>query len=319
MSLSEEFHAKEFTPVPWIYKKAPFDLQENFFLLGSCFAQEFYQALVSLGQRVFLNPFGNLFNPLSLGKAMSLLQDNGWDPRTEIFEHKGLWRHPDFHTSFADPDRNKALENHKLSLSLGKMALHKASVVIITFGTAFYYKFKETGAIWANCHELPGDRFERLRASVEEMTLMWTPLLTELKLQGKKVFLTLSPVRHLRDDPVENSLSKAILRVFIQNLLDRDLGVYFPAYEILLDELRDYRWYAEDLAHPSSQAAEYITARFWEATAGKHLKEMGLEFKTLQHRASHIPLHPHSKENLERLASESLRWEKFYKKYPKES
>lgn len=288
------------TPVRWNYPGPLLTRGESFFLLGSCFSGEFARLLESFGEEHCLNPFGTLYDPTSMVRALEILEKDDWKAEEELFFHKGLWRHPDFNTDAAHPDRDRAVEKLYQARDRGRQAWGRSTVAVFTYGTAFSYRHRDTARIWANCHTLPGFQFQRRPGDPHTLAQEWEPVLTLLKARGTKVFLTLSPVRHLRNDAGENSLSKALLRVFLHLLEQKGLGTYFPASEILLDELRDYRWYAEDMVHPSPQAAGYITGRFWDGIAGQELKERAEAYGALVKEFRHRPRHPGSGEDQKR-------------------
>ena len=177
---------------------------------------------------------------------------------------------------------------------MGKEALRRADVVIITFGTAWIYRLKESGRVVANCHKQPQRIFERELLSAETIAGRYIELL-QGALKDKQVIFTLSPVRHLGDGLEGNSLSKATLRVAINQIVEHCHNAeYFPSYEIQNDELRDYRFYAEDMTHPSSQAVDYIWERFSAVAFDERHKELMKEVATITSAAEHRPFNPQS-------------------------
>ena len=243
--------------------------------LGSCFADNIAAKLAEYYFQITANPFGTLYNPLSIAQALSLQEV------PELVEWGGLYHSMYHHGSFSASDRLQTEQNIRRSISLLQRAFAEASVVIITFGTAWVYE--RNGQVVANCHKIPSDRFTRRRLSVDEIVSAWQPILAARP--DKHFIFTVSPIRHIKDGLHENQLSKSTLLLAIDQLVNQcstmgaplsygvpannvqrgvtDGGVgVFPSYEILLDELRDYRFYADDMLHPSPVAVQYIWERF---------------------------------------------------------
>lgn len=229
------------------------------------------EPLGALGCPVWANPFGPLYNPLSVARLLIRAAQKDLAPvpaDEEFFNHGGLWRHPEASSRLAHPDRDEAVRRFSQAVGQARQGLMEAEVAVLTLGTAEVWSSRQTGKTWANCHTLPQDQFVRRTAALEEMTQaltealgLWKALHPELKL-----ILTLSPVRYHKPDGAQASLSKALLRIVCHQVAAASPLVtdYFPAAEILLDELRDYRWYAEDRRHPSDEASLYIAERFWK-------------------------------------------------------
>jgi hypothetical protein len=235
--------------------------------MGSCFAEHIGEALTSNQFHALCNPTGSLFNPSSIASALRRLLDGRAYSRGDVFSHDGLWKSFDHHSSFADSDPDDALCAMNDRFSLAAALLPELDFLLVTFGTAAVYCHKETGRIAANCHKLPHDRFERRLLSVEEIVTDYRALFARLleRRPALSIIITVSPVRHLRDDPHENQVSKSRLIAAVDELERLFPQVYyFPAYEIMMDELRDYRFYEADMAHPSETAVCYIWERFCE-------------------------------------------------------
>jgi hypothetical protein len=238
-------------------------------LLGSCFADEMGSKLTENGFSVLSNPFGTLYNPASL--AALLLRSVSERETTELFHaDDGLWHSWMHHSRFSSPDKEELRQRISQATEQTARFLRTARVLIVTFGTAIIYRLKADGMLVANCHKQPDTLFRRERMSAYDIVDQWTMVLQLLHAVNPdlQVIFTVSPVRHKRDGMHVNQISKGILLVAVDELVERvkaDLRVdYFPAYEILLDELRDYRFYADDMVHPSSLAVEYIWQRFQE-------------------------------------------------------
>lgn len=273
-------------PQPWISHST------RFVLLGSCFAENIGQRLIDYRFQVDMNPFGVLYNPLSIAQALERLAENRPFVADELFEHNSLWHSWMHHGSFSDQSKEKALEKMNERFVLANQNLKKTDLLIITFGSAWVYEFD--GRVVANCHKVPNNRFVRRRLTVNEIVARYTQLFAALRQQNPKlkVLLSVSPIRYLRNDATENQTSKATLllatEALCQQLPDVD---YFPAYEILLDELRDYRFFADDMVHPSPMAVQYIWERFAQTYFTPETCALLPEIDKENRRAAHRPLH----------------------------
>lgn len=226
---------------------------DKLLLIGSCFSDNIGAMMAEYGLHVVCNPTGVLYNPLSIATAL-----NG-DMRVEIVEHEGLYHSMSHHSRFSGPDRDEVLGRCLRSLMDLHQAMAAAQWVFVTFGTAYVYY--RNGQVVANCHKLPEREFQRRRIDIDDILSAWRPIIRNNS--DKHFVFTVSPIRHQRDGLHANQLSKAVLLFAIERLQQEfaEEVQYFPAYEILLDELRDYRFYAEDLVHPSQVAVGYIWQR----------------------------------------------------------
>lgn len=250
--------------------------EDKILMVGSCFSDEIGDQMKQRYLNVSCNPFGTLYNPLSIAQALTMTE------MPPLVEHDGLWHSMAHHGSFSRADKHEAEQAVAASIAVMQQALQEATVVIVTFGTAWVYE--QDGVIVGNCHKLPENCFRRRRLRVDEIVETWRPLLE--RYPDKHWLFTVSPIRHIRDGLHENQLSKATLLQAVE-----ELGDYFPSYEIMLDELRDYRFYADDLVHPSSMAVNYIWERFVDTFCTQQTKnELVLQHKRWRHE-QHIPLH----------------------------
>lgn len=270
----------DIAPSPW-----KIGYEDNILLLGSCFADSIGQIMAEHYLNVTCNPFGTLYNPLSIAQALQMTEV------PPLIEHDGLWHSMAHHGSFSRASRDEAEQAVKASIETMQAALQQASVVIVTFGTAWVYEM--SGEIVGNCHKLPESSFTRRRLSVEEIVAAWQPILE--RYPNKHWLFTLSPIRHIRDGLHENQLSKATLLQAVEQIVNgkwtNGKSHYFPSYEIMLDELRDYRFYADDLVHPSSLAVRYIWERFVDTFCTPQTKnELMIQHKRWQY-DHHRPLH----------------------------
>ena len=278
----------------------PYDRQlsydDRLLALGSCFATEIGRRMAESKFRIAVNPSGVLFNPLSIVRTLRRYRDGRPVAKEELQHADGRWFHYDFHGSLAGDTADEALTRIDAAVAEGARALHEASAVLLTLGTAWVYERTDTGDVVANCHRQPAERFRRRRLSVEEVVSAIESVLPD-ESSGKRILLTVSPVRHLGDGLAGNAVSKAVLRLAAEELSERHAQVaYFPAYEILTDDLRDYRFYADDLVHPSQQAQQYIWELFTAATLTEEALRKLPQVEAVTTAAGHRPLHPESDE-----------------------
>lgn len=274
------------TPLP---RKIGYD--EPLLMLGSCFADEMRMWLSALKFSAAGNFAGPLFNPESIAAAIDrALEGHTVSASSLTRSAEGLYFSYDTATSFDDTDAEAvAARCNEATRTLGE-ALRNARHIFLTFGTAWVYRLRETGEVVANCHKQPQALFQRERLSVEAIVERYTALF-EGALSGKQIILSVSPIRHLGDGLEGNAVSKATLRLAAEMLAERfpKQVHYFPAYEILLDDLRDYRFYANDLCHPSSQAVAYIRECFTEAAFAPATRERMRQVEQLLAFCAHRP------------------------------
>ncbi|MBR2194501.1 MAG: GSCFA domain-containing protein [Salinivirgaceae bacterium] len=234
---------------------------DKYLMLGSCFTENIGQKLLAAKMNVVVNPTGILFNPESIAEAIDKAIEGMPVCENDVFEHNGLWSNLMFHGRFSSPNKQDALNRMNEGISLAHKQLTEASMLILTFGTAFVYRNKADGRVVANCHKLPASNFERQILNVQEIICKYSELFERLSVLNPKlqIVLTISPVRHLRDGAHANQLSKSTLLLASDQLVQHYGNVhYFPSYEIMMDDLRDYRFYANDMVHPSDMAVDYI-------------------------------------------------------------
>ena len=241
--------------------------KNSILFVGSCFADEIGRRCTERYFDTRVNPFGVLFNPCSISDCLGLLEGYGINAEQcsfipeDVIETVGGFCSFHHHGSMARPTAQEFLDNANQVLADASEFYYREGWVVVTLGTAFIYTDKETGNVVANCHKLPADRFERTMIDADQVYDALSQYVAA-RPQRQWIF-TVSPVRHLADGLHANTLSKATLHMGIEKLVNRYPNAhYFPAYEILIDELRDYRFYADDMMHPSAQAADYIFERF---------------------------------------------------------
>ena len=264
------------------------------FALGSCFSEAMASRLAHLKYNVTSNPFGPLYNPSSLASCIRRVAACRGFEMDELCVWRGVWFSTDSHTLMASPSAEQTLLQLNSALVAAHQALVRADYVILTLGTNRVYE--REGRVVANCHRLPAEQFECRSLGVGEIVEELVSV-CQNELAGKQIILTVSPIRHLKDGLAENSLSKATLRVAAAEVAERLPQVcYFPAYEALVDDLRDYRFYAADMVHPSEQAVEYV----WGLFAGCYLSSadeaLNQSIMRLVRSCQHRPLNPSSPE-----------------------
>lgn len=229
-------------------------------MLGSCFTDNIGKRLNGDMFDAVINPTGTLYNPLSVANAIDRLISGKPYKESDLFSHLGLWRSFDHHSSFASAGKEKTLEAINDSLQSGVEALARASVLVVTWGSAIAYRHLSTGKIVANCHKLPAHDFEVEQLSVGEIAERWALTLKRLLSINPdiKIIYTVSPIRHRSYGMAGNTHSKAKLIEAAHLFADGSNSIYFPSYEIMMDDLRDYRFYAADMIHPSETACDYI-------------------------------------------------------------
>jgi len=258
---------------------------------GSCFTENIGKNLEDLSFNVRINPFGVVYNPLSLLNSLGILIDGEEFKSEELEYHNELWFSWDHHSSFSNPDREECLKRINQEIKKSSKHLHKSDFLLITFGTAWVYRLKKTGVIVSNCHKLPEKEFDRILISPEDIISSWKVFIPEILRKNKnlKIIFTVSPVRHWKDGAHGNQVSKAVLLLAIEEIckLFPENTEYFPAYEILLDDLRDYRFYSDDLMHPNSLAIKYIWELFEKVYFDKETCEINKELEKLIRARNH--------------------------------
>mgnify|MGYP001555337518 FL=1 len=271
------------------------------FLAGSCFTEHISAGLASYKFEILENPNGILFNPFSIARSLiSYIENRRYTPG-DLFYHNELWSSWDHHSRFSGIEPESVLHQINASQDRAHTFLKEADWVMLTFGSAFVYQIG-AGQVVANCHKMPPQTFSRRLAGVEEIVSALDNLIHRLFLFNPKIriIFTISPVRHLRDGFIENNRSKAVLITAVHQLIDKfEKLFYFPAYELLIDDLRDYRFYAEDMVHPNYLATDYVWKKFAAACLEPSLipfmKEMDIINRAMNHRAFNPDSNAHQK------------------------
>jgi len=270
----------------------PFQIsyQDPILLLGSCFSDHIGTFLAKNRFFVHSNPFGTLFNPVSIANVLKMTMEPELFTEDYRYFFDNHWISFAHHGSFSHADEEIFTKQINEQWHNTRAFLEKAKFLFITFGTAYYYRFIERDLVVANCHKIPNVQFEKNRLEIDDIVQKTGQIVQKIgQINPKlKIIFTVSPVRHLGDGFHENQLSKSVLHLAIEQLTDNKTVFYFPAYEILMDDLRDYRFYAEDLCHPGENAVRYIEEffadTFFSPTTKTQQKEIEKENKFLNHR-----------------------------------
>jgi hypothetical protein len=292
---------------------------ESLFLVGSCFAEHIGAKLLAHKFQLIENPFGILYNPLSILKFFkSIAKEKNYTPK-DLESKDGIYCHFDAHGRLNDADQQIVCQNLNNSIQLSFQQIKKVSWLILSLGTSFYYEHRVKKTIVANCHKFPSSQFLRKRLSVEENFQTLTRISSIVKNLNPNIniLLTVSPVRHIRDGLQENQLSKAALLLAVNQLQQSEENVfYFPSYELLLDDLRDYRFYKSDMLHPNTQAIEYIWQKFETSFIHPESRLINNKINEFIRGLNHKAFHPKSEKHLVFLRNLLKRIENFEADYP---
>ncbi|GAB4375959.1 MAG: GSCFA domain-containing protein [Salibacteraceae bacterium] len=307
------------TQLPFSAFPFQIDHTQRLFLIGSCFTENIGERLKANKFVVNLNPFGILFNPFSIVVAFERMLSQRTYTADDLLQAGEYWVSLDHHSRFSRRNRQESVEAINSSLRNGSETLRQAAVIFITLGTSWVYRHNNTGHIVANCHKLPASEFskELLSAQDVHLTLRHIPQMLRANGLNPQVVFTVSPVRHLKDGFVENQRSKAQLISAVHAVVDEFENChYFPAYELLMDDLRDYRFYASDMVHPSTQAVDYVWDHFKAAFFSDETRIICDEVRSVVQAAQHKPIDPESN-SFQRFARKQLSLiQGLNKKYP---
>ncbi len=289
------------TPIQITPAGSKINLPSRILTIGSCFAQVIGQRLKDNKLAACVNPFGTVYNPLSVCKLIGYAAGQTMPAEDSYLERQGLNYHFDFHTGFSATSRPGLEAKIAETLDTIHAFLSSADWLMITLGTAFAYERTDNGQLVSNCHKMPARHFHKRLLTIEEITEHFDRMFNMLESFNPKLrfIVTLSPVRHLRDTLTDNSVSKASLRVAIAHLQQKypDKVFYFPSYEIMMDELRDYRFYKADMIHPSEVAEDYIWQKFTETYMEEDTRRFLAEWASVRKALQHKAFHPASKEH----------------------
>lgn len=308
------------TPIPISESNFPIDYNAKIMSLGSCFAVNMAEKLEYFKFQNSCNPFGIIFNPVSIEKLIERVVNKVFFTENDIFFHNDLWHCFEVHSELSHPDREAFLSTLNQLIETTHQQITASTHFQITYGTAWVYSYNKKQQIVANCHKIPQKEFTKELLSIERIqnAIQNTIELIQTLNQEAKFTFTVSPVRHIKDGFVENQRSKAHLICAIHEIDNSQLIThnYFPSYEIMMDELRDYRFYAEDMLHPNQVAIDYIWQRFKETFISKTALSVMEEVQGIQKGLSHRSFNPQSESHQKFLAKLQSGITKLCSEYP---
>lgn len=325
------FHL-EFSPKPFDIKISH---QQRILLIGSCFTEQIGTKLAGHKFTVLDNPNGILFNPVSIARSVSSYIDNRQYSGSDLFYQNECWNSWEYHSRFSHPDKEKCLAGINTSLGNANAFLKKADWLLITLGSAFVYELPAPGgeartddqvgrglglrSVVANCHKVPTDKFTKRLLTAEEAIADLQAMIEKVLAFNPaiKFILTISPVRHLRDGFVENNRSKATLIQAVHRLVEKNTSCfYFPAYELIIDDLRDYRFYAEDMVHPNYAATNYVWEKFITTCIDEPSQLLMKEIAVIIAAKNHKPFNPTSDQHKKFLQTNLEKVKKLEQQFP---
>lgn len=280
----------------------PFRLnyQTSILFCGSCFAENVGGIMQSYKMPVQVNPFGVVYNPLSVAKVLRNILQNKAYTNNDLNHRNGLWFSFDHYTRFSSESHDECLLKINEACGSAHEFIKKASLIAVTFGTARVYRLVSTGQVVANCHKIPAKEFTHTLLTVDEIVAEWKKLIDEVLnvIPNVRFLFSVSPIRHWKDGAIGNQLSKSTLILAVHRLVEfySNKAFYFPGYEIMMDDLRDYRFYDSDMFHPSQLAIDYIWQKFSNALIEHQAMQVTEKVHRVQQALSHRPVNPKSHE-----------------------
>ena len=287
------------TKIPLLPLANPIDYSSRVLLLGSCFAENLSGKLDYYKLQHISNPFGILFHPEVLANFFDDVANKRIYSKKDLVYSQERWHSFRAHSALSDIDPQKVIDNLNSAILMTSAYLKSTTHVFITLGTAWGYRSKMTENIVANCHKIPQNNFKKELASVAEIILSLRNIVDVIgRFSRASIVFTVSPVRHLKDGFVENQRSKAHLITAVHEMVQTaEKARYFPAYELMMDELRDYRFYDRDMLHPSATAIDYIWERFVESSLSPQAQKYAQQIAEIQKGLGHRPFNPKSEQH----------------------
>ena len=304
-----------------IIPKASFEIshQSKILLMGSCFSGNIGSKLIDNKFSVNVNPFGILYNPISIYNAVKRMLDKVSFSQQDFIHYNDCYHSLMHHGSFSNTNLDKAIDHVNAKFNMATNQLDNSDILLFSFGTSYVFRWNESGEVVGNCHKIASDKFSRKRLSVEIIFFAWSKLINRIIASNPnvKILFTVSPIRHFKDGAHENQLSKAILHLSIDNLMQEfpENAFYFPAYEIVMDQLRDYRFYTDDMFHPTALTQNYIWDRFTDTYFTKETQEINMEWQKISKAISHRPINTNSDDYQQFLSRTISNIEAFEDKY----
>lgn len=280
--------------------KFPFQINHGTptLLVGSCFTQNIGEKLLSGKIPTLINPFGVVYNPFSVATCIETVLNNSKLDVSKLQSGNDLWFSYSHHSSFSAVDREQCIDRINSSIKQAHTFIQNTEVIVVTFGTARIYRLRNSGEVVTNCHKTPASEFTNELISVDSIVNVWSGLIDKLLTKNNhlKIVFTVSPVRHWKDGATGNQLSKSILTVAVHKLVEQYAknAFYFPSYEIMMDDLRDYRFYADDLLHPTPAAINYIWEKFQQTVFNSDTSKLIADIEKIRKAALHRPFNPNT-------------------------
>ena len=307
------------TQIPIRKYDFPIDYTSKVLLLGSCFAENMAQKFEYFKFDTVVNPFGIIFNPISLEKLIVRSIRKNYFTEEDIFFHNEAWHCFEVHSELSNSDKEVFLNELNQLIDSTNWHIEKSTHCLITLGTSWVYKHIESNKIVANCHKVPQKQFVKELLSIAQIEASLKKIIAEIQAINPncKFIFTVSPVRHIKDGFVENNLSKAHLIAALQSSsFQLPASSYFPSFEIMMDELRDYRFYAEDMLHPNQTAIDYIWIKFFENYVSEKEFSLMNQVCEIQRALKHRPFNPNSESHLKFLENLNQKINTLVNKHP---
>ncbi len=286
--------------------------------IGSCFAENIGNKLLQSKFNSLINPFGIVYNPVSVANTMLSIIDNKRFTEDDLV-YNNMWHSFFHHGRFSHEDKEICLKNINESCLNSNNFLKKTDFLVITFGTSWVYEYKSSGKIVSNCHKLPSNNFVRYRLPVDYIVELYNDLIQKVRGINPdiKIIFTVSPVRHWKDGAHGNQLSKAVLLLSIDGIINNNKNVwYFPSYELIMDDLRDYRFYSRDMIHISDEAVDYIWQKFIDTFIDKQSQSVMAQIEKIKKALAHRPFSADSKTYLDFLENQLYKICQLENNYP---
>jgi hypothetical protein len=307
------------TQIPIQKYDFPIDYTSKVLSLGSCFAENMAEKLEYFKFENVVNPFGIIFNPVSLEKVIVRCLHKKYFTEKDIFYHNEAWHCYEVHSELSNPNKEEFLSTLNQLIDSTNQNIEKLTHCLITLGTSWVYRHIETNEIVANCHKVPQKQFVKELLSIAQIETSLQNIISEIQAVNPNCnfIFTVSPVRHIKDGFVENTLSKAHLISALHAInFQLPTSNYFPSYEIMMDELRDYRFYAEDMLHPNQTAIDYIWIKFFENYVSEKEFSLMNQVCEIQRALKHRPFNPNSESHLKFLENLNQKINTLVNKHP---
>lgn len=307
------------TNLPLTPSQSIIDYNSKVFLVGSCFTEHIGAKLNYFKFQTAINPFGILFHPKAITTFLKAVGEKKIYTEADLVFQNERWHGFDAHSALSSTSEAETLANLNQAITEAHRFIEEATHIIITLGTAWGYRFKATQQTVANCHKIPQQAFDKFLSSPKEIVKDLFDCITSVKVINPacQLVFTVSPVRHLKDGFVENQRSKAHLIAAIHQVVEQTPeSTYFPSYEIMMDELRDYRFYAADMVHPSALAIDYIWEKFEEVYLSPQAKKIKEKVAVIQRGLAHWPFNPQAEAHLKFLEKLEQKKEELHKEVP---